>query len=303
MNKPRVLVFLSTYNGEKYLPEQIDSIFNQKDVDVFLMATDDCSSDSTHELLQKYKKEHANFDYRINEVNKRFTYNFLDLFFDCKDRDYDYYAFADQDDVWLENKLVEAIKKIKEKKSSKGVLYCSRLTTVDENLKEIEIQNQDFKYDESRYSPLSTNIATGCTVVMDRTFFKKATEYYPKDIYLHDYWFYLIANYVCDFVYDTNSYILYRQHGDNQIGFKKPNGFKAKLKNFFKKGNSYIPHLCYELREGYKNDISEEDLKYISLMADYKKKFGCRLKLVFSRKVRRKRSNFFFKLKILFGKF
>ena len=93
-DKPRVLILLSTYNGEKYLRELLDSLFNQRDVDVTVFASDDISTDSTPQILEEYKQK-FNLDYRINKENKNFTYNFLDLIYDNKDSDFDYFALSD----------------------------------------------------------------------------------------------------------------------------------------------------------------------------------------------------------------
>ena len=93
-NLPKICVIMSTYNGEKYLKEQIDCILAQKDVEVTLHIFDDISKDSTVEIAKEYEKNNSNVFVHVNEKNKNFTYNFLDALFSFKDnQDFDYYAF------------------------------------------------------------------------------------------------------------------------------------------------------------------------------------------------------------------
>ena len=148
----KCLVLLATYNGERYLREQIDSIFAQEGVEVEIAASDDCSTDGTQEILKEYAEKYPNFSFYVNKENKRFTYNFLDLFFSVKEKKFDYVAFADQDDFWLPNKLIEGIKKIEEVGETKhGCLYSSNLVVVNEKLEKIGFElkqtvGQDIAY-------------------------------------------------------------------------------------------------------------------------------------------------------------
>ena len=295
--KPNVLILLSTYNGEKYIKELLDSIFNQKDVNVTVFASDDRSSDNTVKILEEYSKSH-NLKYRVNERNKNFTYNFLDLMFDSKDEKYDYFAFSDQDDFWLEDKVISGINKLKE---SGKHLYFSNLLVTDDNLKNAKPMNK-FKADDKKHSPyLLENICTGCTMIFDQEFMKKATKYYPEGITLHDYWLFLIAVFTLGFIYDEEGHIYYRQHGDNQIGSEKE-GATQYYKNFKNPGRFRI-HMFEELLKGYKDEISEEDLKYINTFITYRSKFSSKLKMLCSPKFRTKHHSFLRRIKVLFNKY
>ena len=296
-NKPRVLVFLSTYNGQRYLREQLDSILAQKDVDVAITVSDDISTDSTVELLKEYK-EKFNIQYRVNKTNKNFTYNFLDLIYDNVNADYDYFALADQDDFWLDDKLISAINLLKE---SGKHFYCSNLTVVDENLKNGKPMNK-FKVKNEKAAPyIFENICTGCTVVFDQEFMKHLGKHYPNDIYLHDYWLMLVAAFTSSFIYDQNSHILYRQHGDNQIGSGDDSleGYTKNLKN--SKGHRF--NLVKELLKGYGEEISPKDKKDLESFLKYKKNFFIRLKFFFSPKYLAKSHPFLKKIKLLLGKY
>ena len=99
----KVAILMSTYNGEKYLDEQIGSILAQEGVDVTLYIRDDGSSDRTAEIIKYYCKRYHNVSFTQGE-NLGVGNSFMQLVYDAKDV-YDYYAFADQDDIWLRDKL------------------------------------------------------------------------------------------------------------------------------------------------------------------------------------------------------
>lgn len=285
MNKlPKVIVIMSTYNGEKYIKEQIDSILAQKGVDLQLYIFDDISKDKTVEIIKDYEQKNKNVKVCINEKNKNFTYNFLDALFSFKDnQEYDYYAFADQDDYWVEDKLIGAINSIKN--AGEGVLYCSNLKVVNQNLEDMGRTMQKAKYKLQHHDILCGNIVTGCTAVMDNKFKNIVTKHYPTDIYLHDYWLAFIAEYCRDtkLIYDSNpNHILYRQHGNNLIGSKKT-GFFKKVWNFiFPKDEKWKPTrvLLKTFYEMYLNDINDKDKEVLYRLINAKK-FKNRLWLFF----------------------
>lgn len=123
MSKPTVSVLMSTYNGAKYIREQIDSILNQKDVNVELLIRDDGSSDNTAEICKEYQKKNTNIRFYQGE-NIGVGKSFMELL--KKAPEADYYSFSDQDDVWLEDKLSRAVKMIK-------IAECSRELSQDRN--------------------------------------------------------------------------------------------------------------------------------------------------------------------------
>lgn len=299
--KPKILVLMATYNGERYLNEQIQSLYNQKNVDVFVKVADDRSTDKTIQILSYYKDKYKNFDFYVNETNKGFTYNFIDLLFSADDS-YDYYAFCDQDDVWLDDKLCRAVSCISNLKNDNGVLYCSNLKVVDENLNELGMQEKKDVLKMKRYSSLVSNIATGCTCVFDKKLFIKVRKTYPEKIYLHDYWIYLIAKYCCEVFYDYEAHILYRQHSNNQIGSNKKIFNKNKIRNFLHPKHK-TSDLLKKFYEYYKEDIYFKDLPEVELAAFYDTSIKNKTKLLFSNKIKRRKYNLLFKIKVLFNKF
>lgn len=255
--KPKVLIIMSTYNGEKFIREQIDSILAQQYVDVMLHIFDDCSKDKTQEIVKEYEKKYKNVILHVNGKNKNFTYNFIDGLFTFKDEQgYDYYAFADQDDYWLPSKIISAINKIKE--IGKCTMYAANLKVVNEKLEYAGNNMMDMRYVNKRYDVACKNIVTGCTVVFDNEFKNLVTKHYPENIYLHDYWLALIANYTKDahFVYDVcPDYILYRQHDNNQIGKSKNIGKKLRKKENLKTTRNLVERFI----ELFSDEINEDD--------------------------------------------
>lgn len=292
---PKVVVIMSTYNGEKFVKEQIDSILAQKDVDVSLHIFDDVSKDKTTEIIKEYEQKYNNVFVHLNEKNKNFTYNFLDGLFMFKDnQDYDFYAFADQDDYWVEDKLITAVDHIKQK--GQCTLYSSNLKVVDQDLKYMgrNVMSEDYK--AQHYDVLCVNTVTGCTAVMDNKFKNLVTRNYPQNIYLHDYWIALIANFCegANHVYDTNpNHIWYRQHVGNLIGSQK-NIFKRLWRFLFTPVPEYkqTRHLIKNFYNLYIDNINEKDKKVLEKLKNVKK-FKNRVWLFFKVK-----SNFSLKFKV-----
>ena len=124
-----VMVLLATHNGGMFLTEQLESIYNQKCVCVSVFACDDSSSDNTCDILREYEEKY-NLVWcsgKFGSAQKNF-YNLVDLAGDA-----DYYAFADQDDYWDDDKLYRAINEL-DKYEDKPCLYYSVSRPADENL-------------------------------------------------------------------------------------------------------------------------------------------------------------------------
>ena len=295
--KPSILVIMAAYNGEKYVAEQISSILNQKDVDVELAIYDDGSRDRTREVVNSFIKDYNNISYIVNEKNKGFAYNFFDALFQTKKK-YDYYAFSDQDDYWENNKLINAVKTIENINSEKGCLYCSNLKIGDEKLNVYDIQEKRDLSKYKKYTVLSSNFATGCTIVFDYKLFERIIKHYPsKNIQLHDYWILLIAAFTANYCYDFNSYIIYRQHSNNQIGASK---------RIIKKGNNKkysTSSIIANFLESYKDDIDDRDKKLLNKISNYKRSLKDKIYLLFSRKIVSRKNKLKFKIKILLNKY
>ena len=131
----RIDILLATYNGEKYLRDQIDSILNQTYADFNLIISDDASTDDTVKILEEYKKKDSRITVYIQEKNIGSNNNFEFLLTKVQN---DYYMLSDQDDIWEKEKIEKSVKKIKETNAD---LVFSDLAVVDANL---NIINESF---------------------------------------------------------------------------------------------------------------------------------------------------------------
>ena len=165
-----VQVLMSTYNGEKYLKEQIESVIAQTGVEVHLLIRDDGSKDGTLEILDQYKDIEI-----VKAQNVGATRSFLELIKIAGN--YDYYAFADQDDVWDTDKLAIAVGKMA--KFEGPVIYSGNTRLVDENLS--FIRNETLRPVTTLGSAIVKNYATGCTVVLNSELMKYLKVYTPKN--------------------------------------------------------------------------------------------------------------------------
>lgn len=212
MSIPKIAVLLSSYNGSKYIIQQIDSIINQKGVNFHLFVSDDGSNDNTLDILKDYKKK--NFIKEIFKNNfKNPSHNFH--FLVNKVCDYEFYAFADQDDIWLEDKLLHAVKSLKDKNAD---LYCSRTKLIDENNNHIGFS--ELRKNISFGNSIVQSLAGGNTMVFTSRIAKKFSKVQKDLITSHDWTLYLLSQ-IFDYklIYDVeNLKVLYRQHSNNVIG-------------------------------------------------------------------------------------
>ena len=281
----KVAVLLSTYNGEKYLKPQLDSIFIQKDVDVVLVVRDDGSTDGTRKILENYVLGHPTVEL-LFEKNCGAEMSFHRL---CKYAEEhvkaDYYAFCDQDDVWGPEKLSVAIKQLSSLNADVPNLYFSNLRMVDSDLNEMR---NLFAHDEvviTKRMALIQIFTYGCTCVFNRP----ALEAYCKADFskelAHDNWIYVLSMFLGNVVYDKNSYILYRQHGTNLSG-QKASGVKLAYNRVKRaiKGNWGHDFELYSsmLLRSFSNRLQQEDIRYISRIANYRKSFFNKLSLLYS---------------------
>jgi glycosyltransferase involved in cell wall biosynthesis len=217
MRKDRVTVILSTYNGEKYLVEQLDSILSQVDVDVTLLVRDDGSRDSTRAILQDFVARHENVQWIAGD-NCGVAGSFLTALQQADDSS-DFYAFSDQDDVWEPRKLANAVETLRAQgDSDRPLLYCSTLEIVDEKLQHVGFTKRLFR-DISFKNALFQNIVYGCTSVMNRSARDLVCSTQSvREILMHDWWCYLGVTAFGRVIFEDRAAIKYRQHGNNQVG-------------------------------------------------------------------------------------
>ena len=209
----KVCVLISTYNGEKFLQEQIDSILAQKGVEVDILVRDDGSSDATCSLLDKWQEQGLLKWYKGENLG--FARSFMNLLSTATG--YDYYAFCDQDDLWLEDKLQRAVSAL-EKIDDKVKLYCSNVYYYKNGQTFGGIHQTEPVFD--KYTCLMRNISPGCTMVMSSDLREILVSALPTKLIAHDFWVYQVAMLLGTVYYDFVPTMLYRQHENNQIGQK-----------------------------------------------------------------------------------
>ena len=222
----KISILLSTYNGEKYLKEQLDSLFLQTYNDFNILIRDDGSTDKTKDILKEYKNNYPNKMQIIEDdignlgSSKSFM-KLLEYSSDCE-----YIMFCDQDDVWLPEKTELTLKKIIEMEEEFGdipLLVHTELEVVDEKLNTINSSFMNFqKIDPKKnkfHNLLIQNTITGCTVMINRQLAQMCLPI-PDGAIMHDCWIGLVASKFGKIGYLDESMIKYRQHKSNTIGAK-----------------------------------------------------------------------------------
>jgi glycosyltransferase involved in cell wall biosynthesis len=214
--KIKIAVLLTTYNGEKYIEQQLDSIiFQQGNFSIDIFISDDGSLDNTLHLCKK-KKYKKNIKKIYNVNFKSFSKNFLYLV-NKTPKNYDFYAFCDQDDIWLKDKFKRAIKILNKNYS----LYCSRTILINNNLEKIGYSPL-FKKPPSFANSLVQSIAGGNTMVFEQKIFRSLLKFKTFNAPSHDWLLYIITTGIGKKVYyDKISKIYYRQHKTNLVGTNK----------------------------------------------------------------------------------
>jgi glycosyltransferase involved in cell wall biosynthesis len=222
---------MTSYNGEKFIRQQLESIFSQTFKNWQLIISDDGSTDKTIEIVFEYQKIWGEKIQLRNGPQKGFAENFLSMACD-RNLIADFYAFCDQDDVWLPQKLEIAIKQIRNAcLNNEPFLYCGRTVSVDEKLKTTG-QSTLFKKPPSFDNALVQSIAGGNTMVFNRACKLVIQTVGVVPTPSHDWWLYLLISGVGGKVfYDPKPLVLYRQHENSIFGENK--SFFNRFKRLF----------------------------------------------------------------------
>jgi glycosyltransferase involved in cell wall biosynthesis len=303
----KVLVLLSAYNGEKYLPEQLDSLLGQKGVEVHILIRDDGSTDGTISLVEIYIQEHPEKIELVKGENVGWKASFFSLMNLAlpTSANYDYFAFSDQDDICLPNKFEVAVEQLDQMKNPLK-LYCSNCFYYEDGINRGLIRKRPVMAPTIE-NCLIRNLATGCTEVFSREFLVVATKYKPEPYPAHDMWTYQLATILGEVYIDFNSYILYRQHSNNQIGARsgKLAIWKRRIKSLINPVDKHERETrAREILKGYSALLTPDTKQKIELVANYRNSLASRFKLIFNtRYTTGIRSNdFWLRLRILFGK-
>lgn len=280
---PKVKILLSTYNGEKYLKEQLDSLLLQDYPNIKILVRDDGSVDSTLDILKDYQSRELLKYYKGENLGC--GKSFWDLL--QKSGDADFYAFCDQDDVWDKDKISRAVARLNKEDNNLPLLYCSNVRVVDSQLKLISKDIEREEYIDNFKSSLIKSLAPGCTFVFNRKSCEILRLYKSDFIDIHDWLSHKIIAAFGKVIKDGKSSMSYRQHGNNVIGAK--NGiskFVSRIKKLISNKEHTRLEIAKEIYLNYKDQLSAENKEALKCMINYrnnKKEFYNLFKSSFSR--------------------
>lgn len=261
----KVSILLSTYNGEKYLKNQLDSLLLQTYKNIEIIVRDDGSRDDTLEILKSYDTILLETNQNLGAIG-----SFSELLnYAVEYSDANYFMFCDQDDVWNHDKVEKTLKKIKDMEKKFGnipLLVHTDLEVVDEELTTINSSFMNFQNIDAlknRFSNLLLqNTITGCTTMINRKLANKSLPI-SSNVIMHDWWIGLVASRFGKIGYIDEVTIKYRQHGKNTVGAK---GFDILfiVKSIFKKislENNISQSKAF--LEKFKEELDENTIKML----------------------------------------
>ena len=293
----KVAVVMSTYNGEKYVREQLDSILNQTYKNIEIIVRDDGSKDNTVHIIKEYQEKYSNIKLVIGK-NLGFIKSFFEL---LKITESDYYAYADQDDIWIENKIELAVNLLDELDNSKPNMAFGNSDYYDENMNLIGEGEKNRKFSFNR--ALFECIGQGMTMTIN----KKTRDYIvnnpPNNCFFHDWWTYLICMGLGNVAYSNVTTVKYRRFKKNATS--EGQGYIRllmwRIKNLLlNNGIKDVKRQMINYKEIYYDDLKEEDKKVLELFSNEKYNFFISLKKAFYPKRLRRRLVDDFMLRVIF---
>lgn len=284
---PKVYVLLSTYNGDKYLRQQVDSILTQSQVDVELYVRDDGSKDTTADILKRYSHL-SNVHINISK-NIGWKKSFTELMHKVDLEDKAYYAFADQDDIWKSEKLIEAVRLLSQ---DIPMVYHSNVSQMDGELNYLsERFNSEFRPSSVFPNYFFDGYGVGSTMVFNSKLLKLVQAYQPTEATNHDAMVVLLGNLFGKVVYDSRSFIQYRRHDSSATAFKtlgtsgKPSLFERYRR--YKQGEkNQFSVRARQIVAGYKNELSKEKLNFFKQVGFYQNNLFYKLALLLNPRVK-----------------
>ena len=271
-------ILLATYNSEKYLREQIDSIIEQDCDNWKLIIRDGGSNDSTIEIINDYYLRFPEQVKVIQSIGRSSAVENFSALLEASNAEY--IMFADHDDIWFKNKVSCSFDKIVESEKKYGcnspLMVFSDMQVVDADLNILSDSFFDFqKLNPSKLNlrnMLVQNIPSGCTMIINRNLAEIASPV-PVNAVMHDHWLAIAAVVFGHIVFLEKPTLMYRQHSNNVFGASQYglkylcekifNGRKLLRKRFFKDVEQAVVFL-----QNYHEQLSPE---YIELLGDFTK--------------------------------
>ena len=289
----KVLILLSTYNGELYLREQLDSLYAQNDVDAHILARDDGSKDNSIEILEDYKCRNGNMTI-IKGSNIGAGRSFMALINEAatKYSFYDYYAFSDQDDVWFPSKVATGVKALDESEKKLKMFFSGAINT-DGDLQ--PIASSCVRLVNSFGANLVANHILGCTMLINGALLQEVNKINTKSfsipngiIPIHDAWTAIVAYSLnADVIQSLSGLMYYRQHGHNVIG--AGHGFLSIQKNRIKRYLGDATHgkanKCIIALQVLGSEIPTQNRDLLQKVATYRNSLKSKLRLMFDKRM------------------
>lgn len=247
MEEKKVAVILSTYNGERFVREQLDSILNQTYKNFEIVVRDDGSSDNTVNIIKEYQKNNKNITLYERE-NVGFVKSFFEL---LKLANADYYSYADQDDIWIENKIELAVQELNKLDNSKPNMVFGNSDYYDENMKFIGKGDRNKKYSFLR--ALFACCGQGMTMTVNKKTRDMIIENNPKSCFFHDWWTYLLCVGLGNVAYNNVTTVKYRRRKENATS----------------EGQGYIRLLMWRIKNLLLNDGMQDIKQQMLNFKDY----------------------------------
>lgn len=275
----KICIIMSTYNGEKYIKQQLDSIFTSSK-NIILYVRDDGSTDRTIQILRDYEIKHS-VSIEVNEgENVGSAESFLIALRECPKADY--YAFCDQDDVWINGKLSAATQQIGATK--KPVLWCSDYQVTNSDLHVMIPSALENPVHDSLRAVFYNNVP-GCTMVFNWALMHELRKVNISKIRMHDIMAINIALITGKVIFDKTPYVLYRQHGNNVLGYSHKKiqivkWIKEKLELIRNKEDYSTAEYAKMVLSLFGNQMNENEKKEYELISKMNCSLICRLKVL-----------------------
>lgn len=267
----KLIVLMSTYNGEKYIREQLDSLINQDLKPYKILIRDDGSKDNTVCILEEYASKYNYIEYYCGK-NLGPAKSFWELINNCPEADY--YSLCDQDDVWFSNKLSSAVSMLEKENKKIPLLYAGRFTLTDEKLYPLNSNvSKLYSFTDFAHS-LIYHTAPGCTFVFNDEARKQIVKYDVNKEYcvIHDAIIHKIVTMFGKMVLDETPHMLYRQHSNNVYGLtaNKFAEFVHRISSFLS-GNvkNYRSNYAKSLLNVYSRECSMENKELLNIVGNY----------------------------------
>jgi glycosyltransferase involved in cell wall biosynthesis len=270
---PKVTVLLTTFNGVRFLEEQLTSLFGQQGVEIEIMANDDGSTDGTMEILEEWKVK--GFNLSISQsMGLGPTRAFLKLLQACDDKQF--VAFCDQDDVWAENKLTVQISFLDA--STPMMSTCLRLYINENGI--VIGKSKRLRNPPSFLNSMFENIAPGNTMLLNNAAVKVINELQNPPIFHYDSWIYLLISAFGKVVFVPSYFVKYRIHSNNYVGLRK-----RSIKKSASAIRDYLNQQQF-LSQNKSEFLSQDQLEHLTAVSSFVTEKSLRKKLSMFSKVK-----------------